>query len=315
MSDLSEEEDNIRGTRPDKDGLPEYSPGDLPYYYGELLNLSRLYKDFQATRKASDERIRAIIQGRARGSPNTFLNAVSATTEAIERKTAASIKILVRKHPVWYDWLINVHGVGDLAIGQLLGVIGVKQHADGSQGIGCFPTISKFWRYCGVGQGQYYIVNGRAIAPVVGKRWVGEGKQRHIEEFKPEQPAGSKIEFHIDKKIPGILLPWDEYAKVICLNYIGDCIIRANGAYRTIYDAAKEDYHRKHTDWSNGHCDNAANRVMTKIFLSHLWLQWREYEGLPTRSPWVHEYGGHTTEYRWQDFIEPKSSANSTADA
>lgn len=48
------------------------------------------------------------------------------------------------------------------------------------------------------------------------------------------------------------------------------------------------------------HLDKMARRKVAQLFLSHLWLVWREYEGLPVTMPWILREGtGHTT------FIEP----------
>lgn len=44
-----------------------------------------------------------------------------------------------------------------------------------------------------------------------------------------------------------------------------------------------------------GHLDAMALRKMTKLFLSCLWLVWREAEGLPTRDPYPIERKGHTS--------------------
>ena len=55
--------------------------------------------------------------------------------------------------------------------------------------------------------------------------------------------------------------------------------------------------------WSKLHCHNDAMRWMIKIFLQHLWIVWRELEGLPTNAPWVLEnMPGHTTYIPPQDF-------------
>jgi hypothetical protein len=41
-----------------------------------------------------------------------------------------------------------------------------------------------------------------------------------------------------------------------------------------------------------------AKRYTGKIFLEHLWLNWRQLEGLPITKPWIIEHGGH------RDYIE-----------
>ena len=53
------------------------------------------------------------------------------------------------------------------------------------------------------------------------------------------------------------------------------------------------------------HVHMAALRKVKKIFLATLWTRWRQMEGLPTRSPYVHEYKGHTKIYKPEDFGWP----------
>ena len=48
-------------------------------------------------------------------------------------------------------------------------------------------------------------------------------------------------------------------------------------------------------------------RKMIKVFLSHMWMQWRERENLPIRQLYVHEKLGHTTEYERADFGWPST--------
>jgi len=43
-----------------------------------------------------------------------------------------------------------------------------------------------------------------------------------------------------------------------------------------------------------GHVEAMARRRTIRLWLDCLWLVWREALGLPTRSPWIEEYGQHT---------------------
>jgi hypothetical protein len=57
---------------------------------------------------------------------------------------------------------------------------------------------------------------------------------------------------------------------------IGDNLIRAkNPEYRAIYDARREHTAITHPDWTKGHSNNDAKRVMTKRLLKNLWRAWR----------------------------------------
>lgn len=88
-----------------------------------------------------------------------------------------------------------------------------------------------------------------------------------------------------------------------------DSMIRTGVSYRVDYDRVKTKLEKsnkitktRHKDelvpmpWKDvtpGHRDGAARREMMKLFLAHLWLVWRELEGLSTRTPYAEEQLGH----------------------
>jgi hypothetical protein len=47
-------------------------------------------------------------------------------------------------------------------------------------------------------------------------------------------------------------------------------------------------------EFNDGHLHARAMRKVSKILLSHLWLKWRESEGLPVSQPYVQAVMGHT---------------------
>lgn len=84
---------------------------------------------------------------------------------------------------------------------------------------------------------------------------------------------------------------------------VGVVLVRSKSKYKRIYDKAKE-YYQANRDWTKSHIHLAAMRKMEKLFLSHVWMVWRELEGLPVRDPYPVEYLGHSTIlYPWE-FIE-----------
>lgn len=86
------------------------------------------------------------------------------------------------------------------------------------------------------------------------------------------------------------------------LYLVASSFLKCNSPYRRLYDVAKEYYERERPDWTKLHRHYAAMRKMTKIFLQHLWLRWRELEGLPTSQPYVIEYLGHVDYMRPEEF-------------
>lgn len=83
---------------------------------------------------------------------------------------------------------------------------------------------------------------------------------------------------------------------------IGGSFLKSKSPYADLYYRARERYGIVHPDWTKLHIHMAALRIPIKIFLSHLWVTWRELENLPTRAPYSHEYLGHTTMHKKEDF-------------
>jgi transposase len=96
-----------------------------------------------------------------------------------------------------------------------------------------------------------------------------------------------------DRLHKGEKSPYNTRLKTTCY-LIGTSMLRCNSPYRRVYDAAKERYQATRPDWNKARIDMASRRKMIKVFLVHLWLVWRELEGLPTRTPYVQEHMGHT---------------------
>lgn len=126
-------------------------------------------------------------------------------------------------------------------------------------------TVSALWRYCGYGV----------------------------------TPDGTR-----ERPTKGEKLHYNTRLKSSCYN-LGRSMLRTNSPYRSIYDSAKAYYEANRPDWTKAHRDMAALRKMVKIFLSHLWLEWRTLEGLPVRNLYVEEYRGHTHILRPQEFGWP----------
>lgn len=95
-----------------------------------------------------------------------------------------------------------------------------------------------------------------------------------------------------DHPTKGEKLPYNAELKRVCY-LIGTSFLKSNSPYRDEYDQAKEFYRRTKPGWTLKHCDMAARRKMIKLFLSHLWTQWRTQRGLPVRAPYAMTILGH----------------------
>jgi len=73
--------------------------------------------------------------------------------------------------------------------------------------------------------------------------------------------------------------------------------LRNRSRYALVYYVMRYRYERERPDWTPLRRHLAAIRKMVKVYLTHLWEEWREAEGLPVRALYVHERMGHTFIY------------------
>ncbi len=164
---------------------------------------------------------------------------------------------IVEIHPA-HPWFGQVRGIGKENIGKVIGLIDITK-AD---------TISSLWKFAG-----YDVQNGKA----------------------PKRIRG------------GGTLTYNSRLRTMCWR-LGSSLMRSKGSFydyyerqkRRLYDRAdlliipttelpKENGKRFEPAgvMSEGHAHAYALRKMIKLFLSCLWLVWREAEGLPTSKPYA----------------------------
>jgi len=155
---------------------------------------------------------------------------------------------------VW-DWLTAFRGLGSgHIVAQLLAQI---------DDIGKFDTISKLWRFCGLA-----VIDGKAEA---------------------------KSSEHYNRRLKALLLGPQ--------GVVDQFVMKRTFPYRDMYDERKVYEREKHPEpiktngkwkYNDGHIDMRARRYVAKRFLSHLWVKWREFDGLSVSQPYVQAILGHT---------------------
>lgn len=168
----------------------------------------------------------------------------------------------------------------DAHITELVRDITIVEHMCGVKGIGKIlaarlvsmidisrsPHVSSLWRYAGFGVDE----EGRADRPRKGQ--------------KRKDNKRLKVACH-----------------VVAMSFL-----KLNSPYRKIYDDARVYYEANRADWTKMHQHRAAIRKMMKVFLQHLWLRWRQLEGLPISEPYVAERLGHSHILKAEDFGWPE---------
>jgi ribosomal protein L37AE/L43A len=176
--------------------------------------------------------------------------------------------------PVW-DWLTGIRGIGDHTAAKLLALIDDPAK---------FATVSKLWRFSGYG-------------------------------LKDGQ---------IDRPTKGAVLPYNRRLKSELFLVAENFVKQQTPVYVTIYYEEKERQRHSHPEPVCGKCGTVATqralswvcpecrasgraivftpahvhyracRKVIKILLQHLWVVWREAEGLPVTMPYVHDVLHHT---------------------
>ena len=153
-----------------------------------------------------------------------------------------------------------------------------------------FPVLRELMRIRGVGEMfAAYLVCAIDIekADTVSALWRFAGYA--VVDGQAERPRkGEKL--HYSRRL-----------KVACWK-IGSSFLRCQSPYAQIYHEAKAYYQANRPEWSKQRVHFAAMRKMMKVFLCHLWVVWRQLEGLPCGAPYVHEHMGHAHYLQPADF-------------
>lgn len=197
--------------------------------------------------------------------------------------------------PIW-DWLTELRGVGDHTAAKLLAMV---------DDIGKFDTISKLWRFAGYGLYAYWFdARGTCRGPAVGYR-MGENGERERVVLTPQ--AGWEQRAVTDRPVKGYMLPYYRKFKSEVYLVSESFMKQRTPIYREVYDSEKERIRIEHPNpvpnpygpqkqrYTDMHVHLMALRKVSKLFLSHLWLKWREADGLPISEPWVLAYTEHST--------------------
>jgi hypothetical protein len=118
-------------------------------------------------------------------------------------------------------------------------------------------SVSALWRFCG-----YAVIDGKA-----------------------------------ERRVKGEKLHYNAMLHKTCYLISRQFLLARTTPYIDIYADAKVYYTTHRPDWTPLHRDLAARRKMVKIFLAHLWNEWRAAEGLPIRLPYAQTLPGHAGGY------------------
>jgi hypothetical protein len=298
-----------------------------------IKNLVKIYYDSQDFRKSAANRLRPYIDEEdsiedlltilendeivfQEPFQQTCLTMIKEYTK-IEKKIALIIRNQIVAYPI-HEWLISQKGIGPMLAGGLIGYIG---------DISKFDKVTSLWAYAGMGVIEIcdtcmkrHIHDGSKGAWIQhtasrlkeqNDKVKDKSKKKKDNDFIKD--AESKI-CHCEtpiikrvsqRRIQGQLLDYNPEFKQLCY-LIGDQFIKQRESpYRKLYDQFRLDYENRPdlmrerdtrkggNSKGTGHINDMARRKAVKIFLSHLWEEWRKLEGLPTPDPYSFAILGH----------------------
>jgi len=169
--------------------------------------------------------------------------------------------------PIW-DWLLDIKGLGSKYLAaRLVALIDWP---------GKFATVSKLWRFSGLA-----VIDGKA------------------------EPKSSE---HYNRRLKSLLLGERQI--------VPQFITHHAFPYADLYYESKAYERQKHPEtlcvqcgvlwddcqskkahkrqFNDGHLHMRAMRKTAKVFLQHVWVKWREFEGLPISEPYAQAILKHT---------------------
>lgn len=244
----------------------------------KLARLHQAYtwwESLMEMRKASDLRISA-VEREASNLDADFEQQMKDALhldEGVEMARKTMIELGETAGLIW-DWGIAIKGLGAGGLyAQLLARI---------DDIGKFDTISKLWRHAGWAPGDH---------PKRGEKRHYDAKLKGImwnvvQSFIKQQTSPYADEYYTYKERKR-----REHPHAICNKCGGQAEKQGQKWKCTECGQGAQNRALKYTD---AHLHAMAIRKTAKLFLSQLWLKWRESEGLPVSEPYVQAVMGHT---------------------
>jgi hypothetical protein len=201
------------------------------------------------------------LQGKGDPETDALLDRLKETEKYIDGRVATILK----GHPA-YSWFSRVKGVGKENIGKVVGMVDIERAG----------TISALWKFAG-----FSVENGKS----------------------PKRAKGEKLSYN-------------SQLRSMCWR-LATSLLKAKGKFYDYYCVQKDNYYERYTQQgikvvatanlpkkngkkvesegfiTEGHVHNQALRKMIKLFLSCLWLEWRQAEGLSMTLPYAIDKLGH----------------------
>ncbi len=280
---------------------------EKPYKEPELMPLSmartlvEIRMDFQQQRIGTENRILMNCerngidkkQMEKYGVASILKDAVS-----FEKKVEKMLKDNVDTFPIYNEFLSHVHGIGPVLAMGLIAYI---------EDVGKYDNISKLWQMAGFGMNRY-CNECEEPTHVIVKYENREAKKKSAKKLKPFEncpKCNNKTVPLIQKRIVGYQSNWNNNFKTLVWK-VGQSFLKSKASksgYRKLYDQFKAEEKQNHpekekkdgkTFYNDGHIHNRALRKVCKVFLAHIWSEWRRLDGLSVTKPYAGQLLNHS---------------------
>lgn len=267
----------------------------------------RAREDFQDMRKRMDNRLGLSADGKPQNLKQERIfaledvenfSSISMDARRKEKDIEKMLRKVLKRVPIWNEWLSKVKGVAEIAGGHILGNFDIHEAT----------TVSKMWQYAGLNAGmvrgkkrieadKYKPDMGQVVSTIMGEN----GKPKDYIVLTDTLVRG-------DKATAGFVLPFNKALRTALVGVLAPGFVKCKSSYALDYyypykarleqeangvaSPGNKDEGKAWSAVSKGHRDNAAKRYMIKMFLKDLYVAWRTVEGLPVRTPYAEEFLG-----------------------
>lgn len=242
-----------------------------------LLIYADALDDFERTRIATQNRVRALVDLGGDGTPEVArLQGLTDALFKLEHDIELQLGRAVRRHQLG-PWIKSTVGVGERQGGRLLAAIGDPASR---------RTVSQLWAYCGL----HVVPAQRCIVPHA----VNGGSPSGVARIEcdthpplgdaPSDPGQATHDAHptsvgvAPRRTRGQRSNWSSTARMRAYLVAKSCMRNRQSPYRAVYDDRRAHTAITHPDWTPAHSDNDALRITAKAILRDLWIEARRLE-------------------------------------
>jgi hypothetical protein len=269
-------------------------PGRGDRKKNRLTHLTAMYFDMEKLRVSQQVRQRHLALDKSPFADDPVFERVFAHLDRAQAEVDRELKPLVKNHPCWTEFSVDVKGVGEHLMALVMGLI---------RDIEPFTNVSKLWWLCGLA-----VKDGKAIRPVKGEALNYDPRLKAVllgriapQLLKNQDPFSLSLytEYYPKEAAKlaalGVEKKWQEVPSARFRK--GHHLL--NYQKRTVKGKERLGY------WYYPATHARSIRKVVKLWVACLWNVWRVAEGLVVTPHYAQQFLGHSdvvTAQRWITF-------------